>query len=378
MPEAFKEKFNSTAVNDLAAQLKRAWPEFEADAFAEQIIALLPELELKQRSDEIKQALRQYLPDDFEHSADIIVNSLAGKAQLGWQQSDSEGVSGWMIMPLADYVADYGHEHFERSMVLLKQMTSRFSSEFAIRPFIQHQPARTFAVLASWVNDDDEHVRRLVSEGTRPRLPWGIRLQALVRDPSASLPLLQQLKDDPSEYVRRSVANHLNDIAKDHPDLVADIAMNWMKDADVQRRRLLRHACRTLIKQGHKPTLAVFGYGPVKVQSLNFAVSQDEISLGQSLQLQASFKVAREQPLIIDYAIHHPRANGSVSAKVFKGRTLTAAAGEEVQFSKSHAIKAITTRRYYPGWHQVDLLINGECVASSGFELLATEECYLG
>ncbi len=185
------------------------------------------------------------------------------------------------------------------------------------------------------------------------------------------LPLLEQLRDDSSEYVRRSVANHLNDIAKDHPELIAELAREWMQGAPLTRQKLLRHACRTLIKQGHRATLAVFGWQPVTLSEVSFSVSPQAIVLGQCLQLQAQLTATRSQPVVVDFAIHLLRANGSTSVKVFKGRELQLQAGQSVVWQKQHAIKPVTTRRYYPGRHRVDLLINGECVASSQFELLS-------
>ncbi|GGY32790.1 hypothetical protein GCM10011297_02160 [Bacterioplanes sanyensis] len=371
MAQAFKEHFNHEAVKTLASQLQSTWPEFDGDAFVAAVVPHLPALALKQRSALIQRELGRYLPSDFAVSADVLYRCLAPKAEKGWQASDGDGVSGWLIMPLADYVAEQGQQHLPLALDLLKAMTSRFSSEFAIRPLLQRFPEQTLAALKHWVNDDDEHVRRLVSEGTRPRLPWGIRLTQFIADPRPMLPLLEQLRDDSSEYVRRSVANHLNDIAKDHPELIAELAREWMQNAPLTRQKLLRHGCRTLIKQGHRATLAVFGWQPITLSEVSFSVSPQAIVLGHSLQLQAQLIAVCSQPVVVDFAIHLLRANGATSVKVFKGRELQLQAGQSVVWQKQHAIKAVTTRRYYPGRHRVDLLVNGECVASSEFELLS-------
>jgi 3-methyladenine DNA glycosylase AlkC len=162
-------------------------------------------------------------------------------------------------MPLTHYVGRNGLKHFDLSMMLLKEMTKRSSSEFDIRYFLLDSPLRAISILQEWTQDPNQHVRRLVSEGTRPRLPWAMRLPVFIEDPSPLIPLLDALKDDEEEYVRRSVSNNLNDIAKDHPDVVAGIARQWLKGASKNRQRLVRHACRTLIKQGHKETLAALG-----------------------------------------------------------------------------------------------------------------------
>ncbi|ASP40305.1 hypothetical protein CHH28_17190 [Bacterioplanes sanyensis] len=369
MPEAFKEHFNADAVLQLAEQLQQVWHDFDQQGFIARVAPNLAPLELKQRSDLIRQSLHEFLPADFEQAVAILCSALAPKSPQGWQGSDAPGISGWMIMPVADYVAEHGQQQVELSLSALKQMTSRFSSEFAIRPFLQQHPQQTLSTLQQWLHDDDEHVRRLISEGTRPRLPWGVRLTQFIDEPSTMIPLLEALRDDPSDYVRRSVANHLNDIAKDHPELVAELSRCWSQGANEQRMRLLRHACRTLIKQGHQATLAVFGYGEPQLEGLAFTVTPARIRLGDSICLELTVSAAVEQSLVIDYAIHHQRANGTTRAKVFKWRQAQLSGGEEASWQKQHAIKPITTRNYYPGRHQVDVLINGQVMASAQFEL---------
>jgi 3-methyladenine DNA glycosylase AlkC len=212
-----------------------------------------------------------------------------------------------------------------RALRCLHALTQRFSAEFAIRPFIAQHPQPTLATLTQWVHDPSVHVRRLVSEGSRPRLPWGQRLQLLVRDPAPTLPLLRALQDDPSAYVRRSVANHLNDIAKDHPELVAQWVHDHRLGASAQRTALLRHASRTLIKQGHAPTLAAWGLGqPLRGQAEPGARPCAGVAIGDTLAPARDAASASEHPqtLVVDYVVHHVRANGSASPKVFKGWNL--------------------------------------------------------
>lgn len=215
------------------------------------------------------------------------------------------------------------------------------------------------------------HVRRLASEGGRPRLPWGMRLHALVADPSPTLPLLRALQDDSSDYVRRSVANHLNDIAKDHPDLVAAWVHEHLPGASRERRALLKHASRTLIKAGHAPTMALWGAAAPLIGSAKLALSPKRIAVGDSVALRLTLRSAsaQAQALLIDYAVHHIKANGGTSAKVFKGWTLTLAPGESRTLEKSHSMHAITTRRYHAGKHVVDVRINGQVVAEAAFSL---------
>ncbi len=274
------------------------------------------------------------------------------------------------MMPLGMVVAASGLEDFEASFVLLKEMTKRATAEFDVRPFLARDQTST-RHHAPWVKDESVHVRRLVSEGTRPRLPWGMRLQALVADPTPTLPLLEALKDDPEDYVRRSVANHLNDIAKDHPELVADIAKRWLKGADRNREKLVRHACRSLIKQGHTATLEAFGLNPPEIRVEGPQVLTAEVAYGDTVgfNIELVSTSSKTQDLVIDYLIHFRKANGTLAPKVFKWTKLTLAPGERLTLSRSHAIRPITTRVYYGGTQAVSLRINGQDFGFSEFEL---------
>jgi 3-methyladenine DNA glycosylase AlkC len=215
-------------------------------------------------------------------------------------------------------------------------------------------------------------VRRLVSEGTRPRLPWGIRLNSLVRDPMPGIALLNHLKDDPSEYVRRSVANHLNDISKDHPDLVAQLAAEWMTEASVQREHLLRHACRTLIKQGHPEALGVFGYNEPRIAKPKLGLSSRKVLFGEDLQLQLVIKSnhSETQKLVIDYVVQFRKSNGNLSPKVFKWSRVELSPGERAELRKAHSFVHITTRKYYSGGHAINVRINGLDFAPEKFDLV--------
>ena len=374
MPEPFKNFFNLETIDGMAAHFRRAWSDFDQAGFVRAASADLESLELKQRSARITAAMASHLPDDFERAGAIMLASLApahdgdtSGASLG-----AGGIAGWAVMPMTAYVGEHGLGHFDLSMTLLKEMTKRFSSEFGIRFFLLDDPERTLAKLMQWATDPDHHVRRLCSEGTRPRLPWAMQLPAFIANPAPLLPILDQLKDDPSEYVRRSVANNLNDIAKDHPDLVARIAARWLNGASRERQQLVRHACRTLIKQGHRPTLKALGYGRPKVTVTGLTIETPEVVFGDALAFNLVLASTSDapQPLIIDYAIHHRKANGGTSAKVFKWKTVTLQPGERHETSRRHSIRKITTRQYYPGTHGLEILINGASVASDAFELI--------
>jgi len=351
----------------------KAWSGFDRAGFIKAASKNLEALELKERSAQITAALKTFLPEDFEKAGNILLESLGPEedVDVNWADVDDRGLVGWAVMPMVNYVGLYGLEHFDLSMTLFKELTKRSSSEFGIRFFLIKEPKRTLSVLKKWSRDPNYHVRRLVSEGSRPRLPWGMQLPAFIKDPSPLLPLLEALKDDKEEYVRRSVANNLNDIAKDHPDTVAKIAKSWLKGASKDRERLVRHACRTLIKQGHQKTLKALGYGPPSVKLRKFNVLTPRVDFGDALLFEISLTSIskKTQSLIIDYAIHHRKANGGLSSKVFKWKTTTLAASATLTSQKRHAMKKITTRVYYPGTHKVEILINGVSLGSKEFEL---------
>jgi len=285
---------------------------------------------------------------------------------------DDDGIAGWAIMPMTYYVGLCGHDYFDLSMKLLKELTKRFSSEFGIRFFLLESPEKTLSILKKWTHDKDRHVRRLASEGTRPRLPWAMRLPLFIKDPAPVMNLLEVLKDDDEEYVRRSVANNLNDIAKDHPDMVADIAARWMKGASKERKKLIRHGCRTLIKNGHKKTLRVLGFKSPKIQHASIEILTPKVVFGDALQFKLSISsdYRSDQALMIDYIIHHQKANGKTSPKVFKWRTTILPPKKTLTATKKHNIRKITTRVYYPGVHTVQIMVNGVFVGTADFELL--------
>jgi 3-methyladenine DNA glycosylase AlkC len=361
MAEALKHLINARSVASAAALLAARWPGFDERRFRRLAGSGLEALELKARALQLCTALEATLPEDFERAAGLVEICLQG----------DDALQGWVLWPFGEFVARRGLHQPERALQVLRALTPRFTAEFAIRPFIVQHPALVFETLARWAQDPDEHVRRLVSEGSRPRLPWGLRLQALVRDPTPTLPLLAALQDDPSEYVRRSVANHLNDIAKDHPDLVAGWLEQHLPSAPPERRALLRHASRSLIKQGHVRTLAAWGLGAAFQGQVTLKVSPARIVLGEAvtLSLQLLGSSAQPQRLEVDYAVHHVKADGRTTPKVFKGWRLELPPGGHLPLSKRHAVRPITTRRYHPGRHVVDVRINGQVVAQAAFTL---------
>ncbi len=374
MPEPFKNFFNPTMIGQMAGHLQRQSRAFEARRFVTLATDGLEALELKQRSDHILAALEQTLPQEFVDATNLLVDALHPEdgVDLSGQIMDDQGIRGWGVMPMAEYVARHGLDHFDFSMDALREMTKRSSSEFAVRPFIAHDQERAMHHVARWATDASYHVRRLASEGSRPRLPWGMRLNSFVEDPSPLLPVLETLKDDPEEYVRRSVANNLNDIAKDHPDLVASMASRWLAgEPSRDRQRLVRHACRTLIKQGHKAAMEAFGYGEPLVSLGTLTLDVDKIRVGEAVTINAELRSESDstQELVVDYLVHHQRANGATSPKVFKWKTVTLPSRDSIALKKKHAMRPVTTRTYYPGTHAIEIQVNGQSLGSREFDL---------
>lgn len=375
MPEPFKNLINAALVQACGEHLHRAWPGFDRRGFEARALDGLDALEMKARAMHIADALEATLPEDFDRAAGIIERALAPPAtddRLGFATSEA-GLAGWIGWPLGEFIARRGLAEPERGLLALRELTQRFTSEFAVRPFLQNHFALTIARLQAWSRDANPHVRRWTSEGSRPRLPWGLQVKSLIADPSPTLPLLEALQDDPSEYVRRSVANHLNDIARDHPGVVADWLARHLPGASPERRALLRHASRTLVKRGDPHTLKAWGLGGKLSGEATLSVAPKRVSLGDTLAINAVLvsHSRRAQALVVDYVVHHVKANGSTSPKVFKGWKLSLAPGETRRVAKSHSLRPITTRRYHPGRHRIELQVNGAVVAEAAFTLKA-------
>jgi len=376
VPEPFRLLLSPALVRLAAAHLARALPRFARARFETLALDGFEALEMKARAMRIADALEATLPGDFARAAAAIEAALApvrGDEALGELRAGEEGLAGWVVWPLGEYVARRGLEEPARALACLRELTQRFSAEFAIRPFLLAHPQHSFDTLAAWTTDPSPHVRRLVSEGSRPRLPWGIVLKPLVADPTPTLPLLEALQDDASDYVRRSVANHLNDIAKDHPAVVADWLERHLPGASRERRALLRHASRTLVKRGDRRVLAAWGLDARLRGTAALSVAPARIRLGETLTIELALASSARTPqtLAIDYVVHHVRADGSTSPKVFKGWSLVLGAGEQRVLLRRHPVRPITTRRYYPGVHRIAVQVNGQVVAEADFVLRA-------
>jgi 3-methyladenine DNA glycosylase AlkC len=358
MATALKLFFSKSIVHSIARDLAQVHAAFPQRAFVAQCLRGLSGLELLDRAGQIAGAMRGALPERFPESARILV------ASLGPEHPGTEhfGMAPFRYLPHVLYVQRYGLDHFEEAMQAQHELTRRFSAESSIRPYLVRYPQATLARLHLWASDPNPHVRRLVSEGTRPRLPWAARLPAFQRDPAPVIELLERLKDDPEAYVRRSVANNLNDIARDHPDRVVELCGRWLRGASPERQWIVRHALRSLVKATHPGALRLMGAGSApRVHLTNLAVSPRKVKLGGTARFSfdLSSTVQAPQALLIDYAVHYIKASGKASPKVFKLKRLTLPGMTAITLGARISFADLTTRKHYAGSHRIELLING-------------------
>ncbi|MFA6116996.1 MAG: DNA alkylation repair protein [Sphingomonas sp.] len=360
-PALLKDILGRQALTVIADAGAAASPRFDRAAFLDAASTGLDALSIMERVRHIADALRVALPADYAEAV-TIVRAMAPRLTHGFQ-----------AVAVTEFVARHGLGDVGLSMEALADLTRFGTAEFAIRPFLARDAAWTLAMMLAWSGHEDEHVRRLASEGSRPRLPWAGRVPALKVDPTLATPILEALKRDPSAYVRKSVANHLNDIAKDRPDWLVDRLATWPTD-DARTVWIIRHALRTLIKQGDPRALALIGVGHgAAVEVSGFSVVPRTVRLGDAITIAADVRstAAEAQRLVVDYRLHYARAGGKSAAKVFKLRTFDLGPGETVALAIRQTIKDFSTRRHHPGTHDVELIVNGQTMARAAFELLA-------
>ncbi len=363
--------FNAEKVAYLAAQFSAAWRDFPTDTFVAAVMAKLPELELKARIIHISVCLQSVLPDNYPDALTIILKALP--PELDPARSDDD-FGDFIHAPLSEFIAMYGcsAEYLEISLAGLRENTKRFSVEGPIRTFINAFPAETLAFLTECAQSENYHVRRLASEGTRPKLPWA---QKLVIDYHAPLSILDALFADQTRYVTRSVANHLNDIAKLDPALVVETLQRW-KESGAQDEKemawICQHATRTLIKQGDPDALKLLGYGETpEIEISDFETSTPEVVIGEAFLFSFTLTAKKPQKLLVDYQMTFASDRDKQSQKVFKLKQLDVTEGKVTKIKKKHPMKLMTTRRLFPGTHTITLQVNGEPFDSLSFELVA-------
>lgn len=367
---SLKNHFDGASARALGESIRRVYPGFDVDGYAVEVAGLVGPLELKERVLVMAKGLRDRLPEDYPGAVGVLVSSLEAEA-LG----EGEGMfnEGFHLMAVARFVEEYGLEHPEVSLPALVEITKRHTSEFAVRPFVLRHYETTMELMRACALDPDSNVRRFASEGIRPRLPWARRLTRFVEDPGPVLEVLEALRSDPSKFVRTSVANNLNDMSREHPELVLDVAERWTRESPTPETAwIVRHALRTLVKKGEQRALALLGAtGGELVGVEGLGLSPEVLELGGVLLVRVDLVNRDDRPhtVIVDYVVHHVRANGGRSPKVFKWTTLELGAGERKRLEKKHPVRPITTRTYYPGKHLVEVQVNGLVKAEVGFEL---------
>lgn len=359
-PTALKHMFSAEFVASVANDIKKLYPGFKSKQFIHFTLEPWPVLELKGRQIRIAQALNEYLPADFSHAAKIVV-AIAPKYK------------GYVGIAFPQFISDYGLLHYNDSVKALEILTQYSSSEFAVRPFILAYPDKMVKQMQLWSKHENEHVRRLSSEGMRPRLPWAAPFKHFQANPQHILPILENLKDDPSDYVRKSVANTLNDISKDHPELVLTIAKQWLKGAE-HRARLVQHALRTLLKKGNQQALSLFNQPATPhVVITGFVSSAYTLNIGQSCTIQLSLRNTSKKSsynVRCSYAVNFVKHNGSSSRKVFSWKQLELGPNEHVEFTRKVNFQHYSTRTIFPGVHSILPIVNGIDGASIDITIL--------
>jgi len=358
--------FNIKNITKLADSILKIYPKFRYQEFLEMTISSLDALELKGRSNSIENALVTYLPKPFEIGIEILLKTLPSEII----NMETTGYDRFILMPQTGYVARCGMQNFELSMHALYEMTKRFTSEFHIRLFIQEHYEKTMRILEKYSNDENVHVRRLVSEGIRPRLPWSFVLKNFVTNPSPVIKLLEKLKNDSELYVRRSVANNLNDISKDHPNLVIKTLTSWQNDTK-EMKWLTKHALRSLLKSGNTNALELLGYIQSDKIDVKLSLNSNKIIFGDYLEFTVEISSIEKKtiPIMIDFIIYYQKANGSLTPKVFKLSSKKIKPNEVITLNKKHKFTDFSTRKHYKGEHKITIMINGKVFKEHSFKL---------
>jgi 3-methyladenine DNA glycosylase AlkC len=365
MSYQLKEIYSPQYFTQLEEVLSSTIPQFDAALFRRLIVDQQWQARaLKDRMKHIATVLHQFLPADFAQSTPVLMRLIKN---LKTSKISKSALAG-MFLP--DYIERYGIHHFKEAIQLFEQLTAYSSCEFAIRPFIISHEEQMIGVLLRWSLHKNEHVRRLASEGSRPRLPWAMALPKFKKDPQPVLPILENLKQDPSVYVRKSVANHLNDITKDNPAIVFQLIKNW-KGISKETDGIIKHGCRSLLKQGHPEILGFYGLSSKELVLTDFSIATKKIKIGDSLQFSftVSNKGRKSVYTRLEYAVYFLRQNGLPGKKVFKLREKELAAGSSVSITKNHSFRLITTRVYYPGQQFITIIVNGKESAQLPFTL---------
>lgn len=366
MSSLLKDIYSPAFYNRFTTSVAEVIPSFDKKKFTKLIFAEgWEEKELKDRMRHTALVLHQFLPGGFDKAARSIDKIIAHLKKTGFTENSLE----FMFFP--DYIEVFGLDHFESSVRSIESVTQFTSCEFAVRPFILKYGDGMLLQMHQWSLHKNHKVRRLSTEGTRPRLPWAMAIPALKKDPSPILPLLENLKHDPSEWVRRSVANNLNDISKDHPHIVASIAKKW-KGIGKETDAIIKHGCRTLLKQGHPEILGYYGLSnSTEIEVSNVKIITPSVKIDRDLAFTFSVhnKSGKTQTVRLEYGLYYLRQNGQLSRKVFKISERVLSANEKLVINRKQSFRLITTRKFYPGQQQLSIIVNGLERKTMKFEL---------
>jgi len=359
MAERLKDRFfTQVSMNTFAEAIRTAYPGFDTGRFKALVFDESFEAkEVKDRMIHTTQCLRQTLPGSYPDALEIL-------------EQAAPHVKGFEALCLPDFIEQFGLDHWDRSLEALGRIGSYITGELAIRPFLAHDPESVLPYLSKWAEDESTPLRRLVSEGTRPRLPWAMALPRFKQDPRMILPLLERLKEDESEAVRRSVANHLNDISKDNPKIALEVCGRWYGQSE-NTDRIVKHACRTLLKAGDKRALQIFGYSdPLSMRVQNLRLEAAAFAIGDELRFSYDLILEEGGKVRLEYAITYVKAKGKQSRKVFKQTENQYSPGAQ-SFKRKHSFADMSTRKHYHGTHLLEIIVNGEEKASAQFEVRA-------
>ena len=367
MPELLKNRYNYESLHELALRIRAVYHTFPIDDFVNDIMdETWGTLELKARMRQIAITLGRYLPTGYEQALGVIDKVIAGYPA---------GFNDYTLMYFPDFVEVHGQDerHWDLSIAALERYTPASSSEFAVRPFIINHEERMMRQMAAWAGHDNEHVRRLASEGCRPQLPWGQALAGFKKDPSPVLDILQRLKADPSLYVRKSVANNLNDISKTHPDQVVKIARDWYGN-NKHTDWIVKHGCRTLLKKGNRDVLDIFGFADADCVNVDgFALGAASVSIGEDMTFSFNIASPKAAKVRLEYGIDYLKANDKRNRKIFHISELSLKENGKKAYTKNHSFADASTRKHYPGIHSVTLIVSGTERGTLDFEVLAAK-----
>lgn len=360
MSKALKDLYSESYINLLCQKISKHYPDFDTTTCKQKIFnSQWHTLELKERMRHIAITLDYFLTDEYQKNIDILIAVF----------NEMNYAFGLENMIFQDYVEVYGLDYFDISMQALQAFTIHSSSEFALRQFLLKYEKQTLLEMKKWATCTNEHIRRLASEGCRPRLPWAVALNSFKKNPSAVIEILNLLKDDKSAYVRKSVANNLNDISKENPNIVKELTREWLGFSK-ERDAMLKHGCRTMLKSGEREVLELFGFKRVKNLLIKNFSSDVHVEMGEPLHFAFALLHPQELGVLrVEFAIDFVRKNSQSNRKVFQ-LAQAEYKTKEKRFEKSYSFKKISTRVYYPGLHKLSIIVNGCTMKEFEFRLL--------